>query len=139
MQKIKVCNGRLGRWSLLLQAYSFNIQHCASDKNPADFLSRPTHPNSESEHSTELSDHLYAISSNNEYTEVTVIYNVEKEDSVISSIHSGAQINDITFPDLSTEQQKCDDFKDIIKYKQSGQVPEDATKARTIVAESYNY
>ena len=38
LQKIKDCQGRLGRWSLLLQGYNFKIIHHEGSKNPADYL-----------------------------------------------------------------------------------------------------
>ncbi|CAG2228704.1 unnamed protein product [Mytilus edulis] len=143
LQKIKDCNGRLGRWSLLLQAYNFKIQHRSGNKNPADFLSRQDHPNTEPEHSSELSEHLYSISDNQkEYTEATLFYGGENVDSIISSLNSIQHIqgiNNIVLPNLATEQQRCPALSDIIQYKQFGQVPVDPAKARTIVAESYNY
>ena len=57
LQKIKDCQGRLGRWSLLLQGYNFKILHRSGNKNPADCLSRQYHKNSEKEHSSDLVEH----------------------------------------------------------------------------------
>ena len=140
LQKIKDCNGRLGRWSLLLQAYNFRIQHRSGDRNPADYLSRHAHSNTKSDHSSELSDHLYSVVENQkEYAEVTLFYKGENVDSVVSSLQSIRETNNIDSPNLAKEQQKCNDFMDIIKYKQSGQVPKDPARARTIAAESFNY
>ena len=141
LQKIKDCQGRLGRWSLLLQGYNFKIQHRAGDKNPADFLSRQHYSETKNELSTDLADNLYFCDVNNsekEYTEVTFIYKDENEDSIIANIR-GDQDAEIQLPNLAAEQQRCCDFADIIRYKTAGQVPQNPASATTVVAESYNY
>ncbi|CAC5378936.1 Retrovirus-related Pol polyprotein from transposon 297 [Mytilus coruscus] len=101
------------------------------------------HPNTEPEHSSDLSEHLYSISEKDkEYAEATLFYGGENVDSIISSLNSIQHIqgiNNIVLPNLATEQQRCPDLTDIIQYKQFGQVPVDPVKARTIVEESYNY
>ncbi|VDI32371.1 Hypothetical predicted protein [Mytilus galloprovincialis] len=40
---------------------------------------------------------------------------------------------------LAEEQETCRDFADIIKYKQTGRVPQNPELARAVVAESYNF
>ncbi|CAG2190886.1 unnamed protein product [Mytilus edulis] len=141
LQKIKDCQGRLGRWSLLLQGYNFKIQHRAGSKNPADCLSRQKHleiNNSASYDSSELADHLGSIDIPKEYSEVTFIYKGENEDAVISSLQT-VTINDIQLTNLAEEQETCRGFADIIKYKQTGRVPQNPELARAVVAESYNF
>ncbi|CAC5378615.1 unnamed protein product [Mytilus coruscus] len=110
-------------------------------KNPADCLSRQKHleiNNSVSYDSSELADHLGSIDIQKEYTEVTFIYKGENEDAVISSLQT-VTINDIQLTNLAEEQETCKDFADIIKYKQSGRVPQNPELARAIVAESFNF
>lgn len=72
-QKIKDCQGRFGRWSLLLQGYNFKIIHREGSKNPADYLSRQSHSNSTPSTSSDLSEHLYTVSPK-EYTETILFY-----------------------------------------------------------------
>ena len=48
-------------------------------------------------------------------------------------------INDIQLTNLAEEQENCRDFADIIKYKQTGRVPQNPELARAVVAESYNF
>ena len=143
LQRIKDCQGRLGRWSLLLQGYNFKILHRAGSKNPADCLSRQHHENSHKEHSSDLAEHLYSVSANhenyNELTEVTLLYPGETVDNVLSALENVNNQPDVDLPDLAREQRKCHDFRDSIAYKQSGQVPQDPAIARRVVAESYNY
>ncbi|CAC5389753.1 unnamed protein product [Mytilus coruscus] len=136
----KYCQGRLGRWSLLLQGYNFKILHRAGSKNPADCLSRQNHSetnNSASIDSSELAEQLMSIDINN-FTETTFIYKGENEEAVISSLQS-VTINDIHLTNLAEEQEKCKDFADMIMYKQSGKVPKDPDLARTVVAEFFNF
>ncbi|CAC5380505.1 unnamed protein product [Mytilus coruscus] len=140
LQKIKDCQGILGRWSLLLQGYNFRIIHRAGSKTPADCLSRQNHSetnNSASIDSSELAEQLMSIDINN-FTETIFIYKGENEEAVISSLQS-VTINDIHLTNLAEEQEKCKDFADIIMYKQSGKVPQDPDLARTVVAESFNF
>ncbi|VDH94031.1 Hypothetical predicted protein [Mytilus galloprovincialis] len=88
--------------------------------------------------SSELADHLGSIDIPKEYTEVTFIYKGENEDAVISSLQT-VTINDIQLTNLAEEQENCRDFADIIKYKQTGRVPQNPELARAVVAESYNF
>ncbi|VDI63928.1 Hypothetical predicted protein [Mytilus galloprovincialis] len=87
---------------------------------------------------SELADHLGSIDIPKEYSEVTFIYKGENEDAVISSLQT-VTINDIQLTNLAEEQENCRDFADIIKYKQTGRVPQNPELARAVVAESYNF
>ncbi|CAC5410016.1 unnamed protein product [Mytilus coruscus] len=110
-------------------------------KSQADCLSRQKHleiNNSVSYDSSELADHLGSIDIQKEYTEVTFIYKVENEIAVISSLQT-VTINDIQLTNLAEEQETCKDFADIIKYKQSGRIPQNPELARAVVAESFNF
>ena len=80
LQNIKDCQGRLGRWSILLQGYTFEIKHKPGSKNHrADYLSRQTYTNTTSSQSSDLADHIGSIQTPNEYTEVTLVYSEEDE------------------------------------------------------------
>ncbi|CAC5388205.1 unnamed protein product [Mytilus coruscus] len=94
--------------------------------------------NSASYDSSELADHLGSIDIQKEYIEVTFIYKGENEDAVISSLQT-VTINDNQLTNLAEEKETCKDFADIIKYKQSGRVPQNPELARAVVAKSFNF
>ncbi|CAG2206802.1 unnamed protein product [Mytilus edulis] len=137
LQKIKDCQGRLGRWSLLLQGYNFKIIHREGSKNTADCLSRQQYTNSTAQDSTDLAEHLYNINEK-EYTETVFFYKGESEENVIANIQE-TEIQEPELMNLSKHQKECRDFSEIYKYKFNRELPDDAILARTIVAESYNF
>ena len=140
LQKIKDCQGRLGRWSLLLQAYNFKIIHREGAKNTADCLSRQQYNDDKPSTSTsdlELTNHLYSIEQK-EYTETVLFYKGESEDTVIANIQE-ININEPNMDNLAELQRNCDDLKDIYAYKLNKRLPHDLDLARRIVAESYNF
>jgi len=143
LQKIRDCNGRLGRWSLLLQAYDFEIKHKPGDKNPTDFLSRQIYDNSQPAVSTQLIDHVSMLdtaASQKQYSQITFVYDGEIEDTVVASLDEPVVPEpEIQRPDLANLQHQCPDFFDIYNYKLNNIVPDDPFSARTIVAEAYNY
>ncbi|CAG2252792.1 unnamed protein product [Mytilus edulis] len=137
LQKIKDCQGRLGRWSLLLQGYNFKIIHREGSKNTADCLSRQQYTNSTAQDSTDLAEHLYNINEK-EYTETVFFYKGESEENVIANIQE-TEIQEPELINLSKHQKECRDFAEIYRYKFNRELPDDAILARTIVAESYNF
>ena len=59
IQTIKDCQGRLGRWGILLQGYTFDIRHRSGSQNcTADFLSRQRYDDSSPSGSHDLADHI---------------------------------------------------------------------------------
>ena len=142
LQNIKDCQGRLGRWSLLLQGYTFEIKHKPGSKNyTADYLSRQTYTDtkSSSPHSSDLADHIGSIQTPKEFTEVTLVYPDEDEAVVAAATELAMLPADISTENLSTKQKACPDFKHIYTYIQTRQVPDDPLLARIVVAEAYNY
>ena len=140
LQSIKDCQGRLGRWSILLQGYTFEIKHKPGSKNhTADYLSRQTYTNTTSSQSSDLADHIGSIQTPNEYTEVTLVYSDEDEAVVAAASEPVMLPADISIENLSTKQKVCPDFKHLYTYVQTRQVPDDPLLARIVVAEAYNY
>lgn len=144
LQKIKDCQGRLGRWSILLQAYQFDIQHRSGSTNcNADFLSRQRYQQSTTTASSELADHISLVQTDadKEYTKVTLVYPGEDEETIISALTTAEANNSEggSFTDLAKHQRECPDFRDIYNYLAYRKVPKDPHKARTVVAESFNY
>ena len=142
LQSIKDCQGRLGRWSLLLQGYTFEIKHKPGSKNfTADYLSRQTYTDtkSSSPQSSDLADHIGSIQTPKEFTEVTLVYPDEDEAVVAAATELAMLPADISTENLSTKQKACPDFKHIYTYIQTRQVPDDPLLARIVVAEAYNY
>ena len=142
LQNIKDCQGRLGRWSLLLQGYTFEIKHKPGSKNfTADYLSRQTYTDtkSSSPQSSDLADHIGSIQTPKEFTEVTLVYPDEDEAVVAAATELAMLPADISTENLSTKQKACPDFKHIYTYIQTRQVPDDPLLARIVVAEAYNY
>ena len=145
LQKIKDCQGRLGRWGILLQGYSFDIKHRSSSQNcSADFMSRQRYDESVHADSHDLADHIYSLETQKEYTQVTLVYPGDDDTEVLLADTMAAETGtepadtDISVG-ISIYQQECPDFRDIFKYLAHRQVPEDPGLARTVVAESYNY
>ena len=145
LQKIKDCQGRLGRWGILLQGYSFDIKHRSSSQNcSADFMSRQRYDESVHADSHDLADHIYSLETQKEYTQVTLVYPGDDDTEVLLADSMAAEAGtepadrDISVG-ISIYQQECPDFRDIFKYLAHRQVPEDPGLARTVVAESYNY
>ena len=75
LQKLKDFQGRLGLWILLLQGYTFRIEHRTGTKNTAGCLSRQHYRETEPTSSTDLGEHLYNLDlCDKEYTETTLFY-----------------------------------------------------------------
>ena len=128
----------MGRWSLLLQGYNFKIIHREGSKNPADYLSRQSHSNSTPSASSDLSEHLYTVSSK-EYTETILFYQGESEEKIIASLQERPPQEELDIQHIAEHQQECPDFREIYKYKLTRELPDDPALARTIVAEAYNF
>ena len=145
IQKIKDCHGRLGRWGILLQGYTFDIRHRSGSQNcTADFLSRQRYDESSPSGSHDLADHIYSLETQKEYTQLTLVYPGDDDTEVLlANTMTGEDRHALDDRDISIGiaiyQQECPDFKDIYRYLVSRQVPDDAQLARTVVAESYNY
>ena len=137
LQQIKDCQGRLGRWSLLLQGYNMQIIHKSSRNNAnADGLSRRSYPPSpeEEEEEPEVCSVGYEVSFC--YANDPSDIKVQSVDPVPAKQNTDKQTG---CPNLIRLQQNCPDFKTIYKYKTTGEVPDDAKLARTLVAEASQF
>lgn len=149
LQNIKLSAGRLARWSLLLQGYSFTIFHRPGRQNKiADALSRrPYEPQQEtipekpdllvstiiSECET-LTQALIEYDDNSVTTELPVNA-VESADPHVTMEQMVLTIGD----DLRTAQNNSPDFRDIIQYLETRELPNDSKLAQRILAESQYY
>ena len=137
LQHIKDCQGRLGRWSLLLQGYNMQMIHKSSRNNAnADGLSRRSYPPSPEveEEEPEVCSVGYEVSFC--YANDPSDIKVQSVDPVPADQNSDMQTG---CPNLIRRQQKCPDFKAMYTYKTTGEVPDDAKQARTLVAEASQY
>ena len=160
LQNTKYKTGRLARWSLQLQGYSFTIHHRPGRTNKvADALSRREYPENKTETSGVNDEQLVFVANpseidNNdtkEYVQVTLEYNdqlppnhemnelpvglaecVSKELPEIK--HVVAEVED-----LKSMQHNSADFGPMIKYLQEGDLPEDPKQVKRIIAEADNY
>ena len=137
LQQIKDCQGRLGRWALLLQGYNMEIIHKSSRNNAnADGLSRRSYPPlpEEEKEDPEVCTVGY---------EVTFCYSNDPSDIKVQSVETepAKKSSDKakSCPNLQRLQQNCPDFQAIYKYKTTGEVPEDEKQARTLVAEASQF
>ena len=137
LQQIKNCQGRLGRWALLLQGYNMEIIQKSSRNNAnADGLSRRSYPPliEEVQEAPAICTVGY---------EVTFCYANDPRDVKVLSVDAEpakkSSDKENTFPNLQHLQQNCPDFKAIYTYKTTGDVPDDVKQARNIVAEASQY
>jgi len=165
LNKIKNSKGRLLRWSLLLQSYSFDVIFRPTTKNSvADALSRITHqetlrepavllgPIDEDEimhiDTSENSTNGNEIGDNEkrtELTQLTIRYkNTDKQQSIESVENNDTMMTAVCHlitdrPDLGKLQRECPELGPMIEYLESNTLPDDDKKARQIVIESERY
>ena len=153
LQQIKDCQGRLGRWSLLLQGYNMQIIHKSSRNNAnADGLSRRSYPPSpeEEEEEPEVCSVGYEVSFcyANDPSDIKVQsvdpvpakQNTDKQTGCPNQVPAKQNTDKQTgCPNLIRLQQNCPDFKAVYTYKTTGEVPDDAKQARTLVAEASQF
>ena len=137
LQQIKNCQGRLGRWALLLQGYNMKIIQKSSRNNAnADGLSRRTYPPLPEE---EIEDPDVCTVG----YEVTFCYSNDQSNVKVQSVNAEpakkSSEKGNSCPNLQRLQQNCPDFQTIYKYKVTGEVPEDEKQARTLVAEASQF
>ena len=137
LQQIKDCQGRLGRWALLLQGYNMEIIHKSSRNNAnADGLSRRSYPPlpEEEKEDPEVCTVGY---------EVTFCYSNDPSGIKVQAVDAepAKKSSDKAkgCPNLQCLQQNCPDFQAIYKYKTTGEVPVDEKQARTLVAEASQF
>ena len=154
LQNTKLSSGRLARWSLQLQGYSFSIFHRPGKQNQvADALSRRQYTK-EDETVPDKSDFVVAGMVNHSEQECNVQAMFEYAHEVndlcaelpIGAVYhapDSSQFNEFTIAavkdDLETAQRTSNDFKDIIRYLEERELPADQKVANRIIAESQYY
>ena len=155
LNSIKNMNGRLGRWSLFLQAFNFEIKHKAGAQNTnADGLSRRDYDMDQGQGITQAVNLCKTSSedhtSQKDTLQVTFVYKYENVQQVmalnpvmpndIQAENNAPEPNDLDVnAALREQQQNCPDFEEIIQYLEQREVPEDAGTARRVVAESNSF
>jgi transposase InsO family protein len=151
LQNIKQGTGRLARWSVLLQGYSFDIEHRRGIHNKnADALSRRDYPPQSITNDRDIEDMLPSttqVSSTHaqvrESPEGNEVYEVQFFYDSPDTVSSKPPLIAVTEPekraDIGQLQRDCNDFQAIITYLETGELPEVAKLARTVVHESSQY
>ena len=168
LQTVQQTSGRLMRWALHLQGYNFTIKHRAGTQNTnADALSRRIYP-ADSQKSALVNDDTLDVPIFNiephtcvdskphykkEWLKVTFDYSpdVPNDISVSDTTQTSGTsemlpaCSDNVLPsvsqvsDLSTLQTECEDFKCLLAYMKTNEVPDDPKTAKRIVAEADQY
>lgn len=169
LNSIKNANGRLLRWSLLLQSYNFDVIHKSGKLNPvADFLSRRTYPESDNHESpifhgpideNEIftiglglddeakhnSNGAEARPSKRILQQVVFQYKNGEDDIEMDSMKDNNETATPNIclltdrPDLATLQRQCIELGPIVAYLESNILPDEDTSARKIIFESERY
>ncbi|CAC5362607.1 Retrovirus-related Pol polyprotein from transposon 17.6 [Mytilus coruscus] len=145
LQNTKHKSGRLLRWAMALQHYTFDIKHIkGKDNTCVDALSRRTYPEThpdqdQMEDGPKSADIFTLDDTKREITEVHFFYDHDP-DTVIAAVqddNSTVQIEQKE--DIGTLQRKCPDFEDIYAYLKDGTLPENNKLARKVNIESQQY
>ena len=160
LKEIKHRNGRLFRWSLLLQNYDMEIKYKTGKSNAnADMLSRIEHDKPTPENpEDDIYDQIMTINHNDDTTvthnsqsQMTLLtFEYESEQSHLPSAEGIAQPLDPTImqselhaisviENLAQKQRDCTDIGRIIKYIEEGELPQDGKLARQTVYEAEDY
>jgi len=162
LNSIKNAKGRLLRWSLLLQGYSFNVQYKSAKLNPvADALSRRQYPESFNSANAagpiEDSDIMALRISNsaddiqnaatpkpNErgLTNNAAHFDSENDSNEIDDSPINMKpvpLNICALTDLPSRQRECNELKPIFDFIENTTLPSDDKLARRIVLEQDQY
>jgi hypothetical protein len=146
-------NSRLFRWSLQLQEYEFEIIHRPGKQNQSDALSRRPYPvntclvdnpvEPENVDSECQKGRHETIAASFSYTKGPVKCELCKSPTITSEIHTvnvDSGNSDKENPEnIASLQRDCPDFKQIIEYLETGQLPEQADQAKRIQNLSREY
>ncbi|CAC5362568.1 unnamed protein product [Mytilus coruscus] len=138
LQNTKHKSGRLLRWAMALQHYTFDIKHIkGKDNTCADALSRRTYPETHAdqdqiEDGRKSADIFRLDNIKREITEVHFFYDHDP-DTVIAAVRDDNSTMQIEQEeDIGTLQRKCPDFEDIYAYLNDGTLPENNKLARKV-------
>jgi hypothetical protein len=154
LQAIKDLDGRLGRWSLKLQPFDFEIVHRAGKKHQnVDALSRAPAPDDINYATYTATQPAIPYSTTTKAATSKRKLNTSSATTAppqpvtslsVNSIHASTLHNNkseytMNADSIALEQQRDTHIKALREYIQYGYVPEDSQLARRIVAESKEY
>lgn len=133
----KKLTGKLLRWALYLQSFTFEVIHKSDKSNAlADFLSRQTYssPSNTNNDSNLSGPSCCNLDTDQDSIVTEFIYDSENITPTLSTIISDIELPNL--PELATSQQSCEDFAAIYAYKQQGQLPDDVNLHKKIITTS---
>ena len=139
LRSIRDMNGRLGRWSLFLQGYSFTIEFKAGRLNTAaDSLSRFNYADiKRNEEQQSVQEHVQCELYYAEHTPCIAVGLADNKSNCDDSVGLADTI--INTNDIKKQQVLDIEIKAIIDYVEKASLPEDQQAARKIVIESADY
>ena len=150
LKSIKQTTGRLARWSLLLQGYSFTIHHRPGKQNKvADALSRREYEETPGASDVDYTDSLSVLHLEENTTDlVQCDFEYDNTQSpllqpLISEVEPQTEEIKIDFiaeiRDLRSMQRECKDCGPIIRYLELDDLPDNQKEAKRLTIEADNY
>ena len=145
LDSIKVSQGRLGRWAILLQGYTFTIKHRSGVSNSnADAISRlenyppPPDPDPGDEF---FDDKAFMRPVTPTLTcAVDLDYGDQDAQDTPDPMSQDTEVEpELELTDMAPQQQQCPDFADIYAYLADSTLPDNNATARRIVFQSDQY
>ena len=154
IQSVKLSAGRLARWSLFLQGFSFTIHHRPGKQNKvADSLSRRSYlPGEEVVLNEPEDDKSVFMAHPQEWVKATFEYNTTQ--TPLATINEVLPVNavedvNVSLPDhtplvaanddLQSAQRSSSDFGPMIRYLETGDLPSEGRKTRSILAQAQHF
>ena len=157
LQSMRYSPGKLGRWSILLQGYNYEVKYKPGNKHTnVDSISRlenypepdPIDPNDEF-----LSDTVFMRPiTHSQICAVDLVHGdpvnspeqeVENDEETLDTTQPPVEEEivepEIEFSELSDLQRQCPDSKDIYSYLEDNSLPDDNALARRILLQAENY
>ena len=162
LNSLKLGTGRLQRWALHLQGYSYTVQYKPGKKlTNADGLSRRDYPPPPSVSDNDVVDDDNILSAvdidpsgnaaacthqtahNKCMHSINFIYDVASNSNTTTDNIDTSEVMNISAlvdsTNIAAEQHQCSDFRHIFAYLETGELPDDNTVARRTVFESEQY
>ncbi|PIK46200.1 gag-pol fusion protein [Apostichopus japonicus] len=133
-------NGRLARWSIALQGYDFTIEHKAGKLHQnADALSRRSYDSQQIPSKAEGMC-IEQTKTSHLDQDTTVEYHIEyASNPSVPSVGAVSEKPDIDPVAVKSFQRECSDFSYLVKYLETGELPEDQKVAKKVVVEAEQY